>query len=479
MGCIALAFLSLAMIAKPTANVMAVNIRDCNPNVVDIEYEVSSNAPKVDVRILAFERGKRSLSSVVRPATFLKGSAVGDGVPANTVNKIAWDVATDNVKNPANLSIEVFAKECGEEVLKLNTARIPAHGDFGEVVCSTNMISDVEYRNALYWLYADGCNRLSLKDGCLRDSDNRRILMKDDMLQDDGYVAEFVLSTMGWQAMGTNCRLPHYVVAAIERKLQISMPYLGNHRYAIKGWKPPAQKNVRNSLYMVVNLKSNDFDFPVTYFDEAPEEWGDEFKTDKIVLRRIDHPDGIYYAGIFEITEAQWERVIGGSLISAKPQRGVSYSMIRGDAPTGDDLNSDGVANDSFVGALRILTGIATFDLPSEEEWEYAARAGATTRYLCGDSPDGIDDYSWYNVNSEGMPHEVGALKANAWGLYDVHGNVRECCLNRYSNYTYRALRGGSYFDKPSHCSFNRRSYGSPDYDFNYFGFRLICRVKN
>lgn len=460
---------------KPYPVVLSAQMRASDPTVMDVQYRVYSMSDKVNVRALAFEDGERSFANAVRPSTFLEGSVIGDNVPANTVNSFAWKVSADWKVDLAQVAVEVLAKEVDEGLVPLDLVTIPAHGNYGAVSCSTNLVSDAQYRDALYWLYANGDVDLTLKDGWLRDAQGR-ILVKGDALQNDGYAAEFVYSRMGYDAMGTNCKWPHAVVGTLERVRRVSMPYANNHRYAVKGLTSPAAQTMGGGLYMVIDLNSADYGFPVTYLDAAPSKWGDEYKRDKIVLRRIDDPNGAYYAGVFEITWAQWAKVMGGTSTSTKPKDSVPYNAIRGDADVYDWPNSNAVAANSFMGALRLMTGIPTFDLPREAEWEYAARAGVTTKWLCGDSEEGLEDYAWYSKNSDGTTHPVGTRAANAWGLYDVHGNVFEWCLNRYGGSSHRVLRGGSHNDAASRCAFAYRDDYAPSYDWSSSGFRLFCR---
>ena len=132
------------------------------------------------------------------------------------------------------------------------------------------------------------------------------------------------------------------------------------------------------------------------------------------------------------------------------------------------------------MGKLRQKTGLVTLDLPSEAEWEFSARAGVTTKWLCGDSETGLGDYAWYSANSGNSTHEVGILKPNAWGLYDAHGNVQEWCLNlRYSGDSRRELRSGAYNRDASSCAFAYRSDSGPSGVSDFSGFRLFCRPES
>lgn len=480
-GLMACSLMVFGAVAKPKVEILSTQMRATDPTVMDVSYRVRSANDKVNVRALAFENGVRSFANVVRPSTFLEGSVIGDNVPANTINTFAWKVSADWKVDLAKVAIEVLAQDVGAGLVPLDLVTIPAHGTYGAVTCSTNVVSDAEYRDALYWLYADGDADLSLKVGWLRDAQGR-ILVKGDTLQKDGYAAEFVYSRMGYDAMGTNCQWPHAVVVAVERIRRVAMPYSGNHRYMIKGLTAPVRQKMGSGLYMVIDLNGNDFHFPVTYMDSEPTKWGDEYKTNKIVLRRIDDPNGTYYAGVFEITEAQWDKVMGGSSTSTEPKDSVPYNAIRGDADIYDWPSSNEVAANSFMGSLRLMTGISTFDLPSVTEWEYAARAGVTTKWLCGDSEEGLEDYAWYSSkNSDGRMHPVGTRLANAWGLYDVHGNVSESCLNRDASGSFRRVwcGGGCWNSAPS-CAFAYRGNAiAPNSGSGSHGFRLFCRPES
>ena len=143
------------------------------------------------------------------------------------------------------------------------------------------------------------------------------------------------------------------------------------------------------------------------------------------------------------------------------------------------------------MGKLRARTGL-DFDLPTEAQWEYACRAGTTTKYYWGEMMDG--NYAWFDRNSSGTPHTVGTKMPNAWGLYDMSGGVLEWCLDWYeisaygtdpkgpSSGTYRVVRGGSWH-LPSDCCTSSRRYSkypsSVSDNDGSFGFRLVRTLSN
>ncbi|MBA3710570.1 MAG: SUMF1/EgtB/PvdO family nonheme iron enzyme [Planctomycetes bacterium] len=134
----------------------------------------------------------------------------------------------------------------------------------------------------------------------------------------------------------------------------------------------------------------------------------------------------------------------------------------------------------------RVVPGLRA-RLPTESEWEYAARAGSTTPFSGADRPD---DLGWCSLNAVGVSHPVKRKRANAWGLYDLHGNVWEWCDDCYGEYPvvplrnpvqrhgiYRVCRGGSYVDDPHACRSARRSRIAPDISRPFVGVRLVVEV--
>jgi formylglycine-generating enzyme required for sulfatase activity len=121
----------------------------------------------------------------------------------------------------------------------------------------------------------------------------------------------------------------------------------------------------------------------------------------------------------------------------------------------------------------KVGPGFGTFRLPTEAEWEYACRAGSTTKYCFGDEASKVGDYGWFRENSQGESHPVGQKKANAWGLYDMYGNVCEFCQDWNRGYVgdQAVFRGGSWYNDSR--GWVLRGWATPGHRSRFLGCRL------
>ena len=192
----------------------------------------------------------------------------------------------------------------------------------------------------------------------------------------------------------------------------------------------------------------------------------------EIISGMVQIPGKGYKMGKTEVTQAQWEAVMGNNPSKFKgannPVENVSW-----------------VDCQEFLKKLNALPSVResglVFRLPAEQEWEYACRAGSTGDYC--KLADGTEitestlrEVAWYDDNSKRTTHPVGQKKPNAFGLYDMHGNVWEWCEDLYqAGNSSRVRRGGSWSNLSGLCAAgNRVSYG-PDSRFNRLGFRLAA----
>lgn len=290
-------------------------------------------------------------------------------------------------------------------------------------------------------------------------------------------------------------------------------------------------------MYMVIDL-SGGIDakhFPVNWLHSEPEGgWGDEYKTTKLVLRRI--PAGSfmmgspedeyghewsekrhvvnltkpYYIGVFEVTQRQYMLVTGRPGSSRyqgdmRPIDSISWETVRGN---GDWPNVKTVDDYSFMGMIRSKTGMIGFDLPTEAQWECACRAGTVTSLNNGKEITReterdemrtvgrcIYDRNGYATSGTSL---VGSYKSNSWGLYDMHGNVKELCLDKWTskmpketvtdpvgglslNYdddAGRVAKGGAYDSMAKYCRSASRCCVGAGYNPSGIGFRLCCIIE-
>jgi formylglycine-generating enzyme required for sulfatase activity len=183
-----------------------------------------------------------------------------------------------------------------------------------------------------------------------------------------------------------------------------------------------------------------------------------------------------YYLGKYEVTQEQWVAVMESypSEFKARkrPVEMVSWNHVQ-----------------MFIHKLNLKEGTQKYRLPTEAEWEYAARAGSSEKYCFGDDEGRLSQYAWYNRNSGKKTQPVGQLKPNAWGLYDMHGNVYEWVMDRYDENYYskspstdpegpssgssRVIRGGCWLLSAGDCRSAHRTGFSPGDRHSTVGFRL------
>lgn len=305
-----------------------------------------------------------------------------------------------------------------------------------------------------------------------------------------------------------------------------------------------------DDTYMVIDLTKRGA--KPTYLSAAPVEgWSDEYKTDKLVLRKVEpsvfvfgETDDLpavstpaveatltqpYWIGVFEVTQAQWKHVMGSnpsefSKHACSPRRpvsNVSHRLLRGSPEAGEWPDSDRVGYGSFVGKLREFTGLKALDLPTEAQWECAARAGSRTAFADGvrhsmNEWDAVASrIGRYTGNAKSLSKAraadrtfsieaagpdygtapVGSYEPNAWGLYDLCGNVMEFCRDWYEAVNVRpglprvdpsgprgatsdayshTLRGGAYFFDAFSMTLSERRGASRDEVGPAYGFRLV-----
>ncbi|MGD0089899.1 MAG: SUMF1/EgtB/PvdO family nonheme iron enzyme [Planctomycetota bacterium] len=303
-----------------------------------------------------------------------------------------------------------------------------------------------------------------------------------------------------------------------------------------------APKGNVTSDYAVVDLSAGPAGpWPVSELPAAPPDLlnNDDWRTRKLLLRKIPagtfkmgspdneagrkefttgyHMDETchtvtltkpFYIGVFPVTQGQWALVMGSnpSWFKDNPKRpveSVSWNDIRGGTwPNGSP------AAGTFIGRLNLGTS-QSFDLPTEARWEYSCRAG-TVRAFNDQTKNGgegadcseasLDALGWYESNAERSAHDVGGKQANAWGLYDMHGNVSQWCLDWYAPCSAddasdptgpelakrsggRVLRGGYWSLPKAGCRSAARDCdtapidGADTHRYNVCGFRVVLNA--
>lgn len=202
-----------------------------------------------------------------------------------------------------------------------------------------------------------------------------------------------------------------------------------------------------------------------------------------------------FYIGMYEVTQAQWKAVMG-----TEPWKGETYTYLWSEKKLtmkeGPNYPATYVSWEDAVEFCKKLSAREglTYRLPTEAQWEYACRAGTNTAYCFGNDSSKLDEYAWFRTDPQGptedFANEVGQKRPNAWGLYDMHGNVYEMCRDWYAEDYYenspiydpdgpavgteRVYRGGYWFNDVYYCRSAFRNRCRPSSRMYAIGFRVV-----
>jgi formylglycine-generating enzyme required for sulfatase activity len=227
----------------------------------------------------------------------------------------------------------------------------------------------------------------------------------------------------------------------------------------------PLEKTFTNSIVMEFVL------IPAGSFQMGSNKYDDEKPVHKVEIKEA------FYLGKTEVTQKQYQAIMGDNPSHFKgenrPVENVSWNEAQ-----------------EFIKKLNEKEGTKKYRLPTEAEWEYAARAGTTTKWSFGDEESELKNYAWYRDNSDSKTHEVGQKKPNGFGLFDMHGNVWEWTCSDYGKYSEnnhlgcssknnakKSLRGGSWDFVAVYCRSAFRSDYEPVFRRDDGGFRVVSLV--
>ena len=228
-----------------------------------------------------------------------------------------------------------------------------------------------------------------------------------------------------------------------------------------------------------------------TFMMGATPEQGSDADEDEMPAHEVTLSD--FYIGQTEVTQGLWEAVMETDIRRQRDKAGPAWTL-RGKGANYPMYFINWDECQTFVEKLNALLaeqlGGKHFALPTEAQWEYAARGGKKSEgYKCSGS-NTAEEVAWHSENSSSYTFQVARKAPNELGLYDMSGNVYEWCQDRFGNYSAeaqtdptgaprgadRVLRGGGWGSRPSFCRVSARNNNSPTYRGDYLGLRLVCQ---
>ena len=276
-------------------------------------------------------------------------------------------------------------------------------------------------------------------------------------------LADYVLRILGCKREASKSTTKPLIKFGCKRRITIGITVAGALLIVgIIALLLQEKKNIEN----IEIFNVNGVEFSMVYVKGGTFKMGNDSYDNERPVHNVTLND--YYIGQTEVTQALWVAVMGSNPSNWNgtnlPVENVSYVDVK-----------------TFIEKLNKETG-RTFRLPTEAEWEYAARGGGNSRDYKYSGSDNIGSVAWYDGNSGDMTHPVARKQANNLGLYDMSGNVWEWCDDWYNAYPYssqinpgglRVVRGGSWSSSANRCRVSYRDNGAQGGHCIYFGFRI------
>ena len=433
----------------------------------------------------------------------INGEVIGKGSLAKQLDEGIYDVEVSMAQHrTVTRQIEVVAKQ--PQTIEINPT--PIYGTLD--VISTPMFSDVEVNGKNYGTTPVTINNLLIgeyevtisKEGCA--SVTRKVTITEGQLStievDLPQGREYTITSdrngddvyidgvrRGVTPLAVSLSFGNHDVElrrdgkTTKKTIAVSQSGTANVLHLAFGLTPQWQAGISRSTKQVlqrlidnmVEVKGGTFMMGATS-EQGNEAYSEEKPAHKVTLSN-------YHIGKYEVTQEEWEAVMGNNLSkfkgANKPVERVSWNDCQ-----------------EFIKKLNDLTGLQ-FRLPTEAEWENAARGGNKSRGYKYSGSNTIGDVAWYYDNSSGTTHQVGTKRPNELGLYDMSGNVWEWCSDMYSSSYYssspttnptgpttgsfRVRRGGSWFSNAQSCRVSNRNDYNPGSGYSYIGLRLVCSL--
>ena len=310
-----------------------------------------------------------------------------------------------------------------------------------------------------------------LREKPMPESRHKVVLPKEYikwLLSQEGYIYQKVgekLSGRSWLSLSAE-DLYEEIITPMMKEIQ---SYLQTHTKEFDQFTF-SDNGIKSSFLIVKRLRQ--IDKKLSFIRELSEKDRHshlEFTVNGVTFTMIRVQAGDFYLGRFPVTQRLWRAVMGADDIC--PYQGDNYPMEK---VSWYDCQL-------FIRRLSELTGHA-FRLPTEAEWEYAARGGARSKGFNYAGSDNIDEVAWHKGNSGENLHEVGLKRPNELGLYDMSGNVYEWCEDRYTTrmdrkVTERGVRGGNFLANEEYCRVSSPYAIAPNYRDYGVGFRLALTL--